>query len=254
MLNIRALFCLGLLWCSALSAAEIDYSKIDYSQYARPERLRLAKCFGDMLEVVERHRLRTELLYFLEAGCSAEMRAVENALSKNPPPGLEGLDGRILAPSFIGPMEQRAEERYASKKVSFCSGETCVLERYRECAAVEAQSTLRKRLKPADFEASARKQCGSKEAIARAALVSDFTAAQQLQQSIELSSKTRELIERVIAQLRQQAVADYAEALTKIDPARKSCKIPVQMCGNSECFSLDDVSPAQREYECAVQR
>lgn len=251
---LLALF--GACCIAASHAGEIDFSKTDYSQYARPERMRLARCFSDILAVVERHGLRNELWDFLAAGCVAEQRSVEAALASRRPPGFDELPsdtaGQILGSPYISSMMRAAEEQYTSKSVAFCKGDSCVLEDYRKCLAVKSAAEISRQSSPLTFEKSAKSDCGRSEALARAVLTNEFLAAQRLQESPRLSSKTRELIDQVILAIGRDAVVAYAEDLVKAVPGRKSCKIPVQMCGASECISLDETTPEQREYECAI--
>ncbi|WP_156438760.1 hypothetical protein [Bradyrhizobium valentinum] len=242
---------------SSVAAKDIDYDKIDYSQFAQSERKSLAKCFLDMLAVVQRHKLRNELTDFLEAGCQAEMRAVESELGRHPPPGLDGMSeelrGRVLGPMFIGPMETAAIEIYKDQKASFCTGDACVFDAYRKCIMLQAADDIVRRLKPTEFENQLKVKCKVSEIAARATLTNDFLGVQRLQREPELSEKTRELIDGVIKEIRQASIISYAEDLVKVQPGRKSCKIPIEMCGKTECISLDDVPKSQREYECAIQ-
>ncbi|MGC2780302.1 MAG: hypothetical protein WA418_32170 [Bradyrhizobium sp.] len=252
-----ALFALfGICFVSAGFAAETDYSKVDYNQFAILERKQLAKCFTDVLAVVERHRLRNELWDFLYAGCAAEIRSVETALADHPPPGFDGLPadiaGKTIGLPYISSMARRAEEEFTRRPLTFCKGDSCVLDDYRKCLTLKSASEIERRSTPSIFEGSARKHCARSEASARAVLSNEFLAAQRLQQNPDLPPKTLELIDQILVAIRRKAVIAYAEDLVKAVPGHKSCKVPVEMCGASECISLSEISPEQREYECAV--
>ena len=209
-----------------------------------------------MLAVVERHKLRNELWEFLQAGCQSEIHGVERELARHRLPTFESspadIAGPVQAQLFIGRMLSAAEELYKKQAVSFCSGDACVIDNYRKCTMQQAVQELEKRTKPAAFEAALKSNCRSPEVAARATLTNDFLSAQRLQWSPDLSDKTRELIDAVIKEIRQGAVISYAEDLVKVQPGRKSCKIPVQMCGQDPCISLDEVPESQQEYECAI--
>jgi hypothetical protein len=96
----------------------------------------------------------------------------------------------------------------------------------------------------------AQQRCKAQESAARAKLVINFVTAQKQQLDVELSQKTRGLIEEVISDIRHKIVVSYSEDLIKVQPGRKSCK--TEMCGDSTCIQLSDMSDAELEYHCAI--
>jgi len=234
--------------------AEDDYSKLAYR-----ERTQLTKCFSDMLTVVKRHSLRKQLLYFLEAGCAAEMSnysdALFDALSFQLPKEFQdsqrmrGLVARLLAGQPIGSMERTAERLYTEQSVSFCSGDACPLDKYRKCLLLQISGEVTKRTEPLDFEKIAQTKCGTTEGAARSALIIDFLSAQRLQRDPKLSKKTHELIEEVITEIRHESVISYHEHLAAVQPGRKSCRKEVELCGT--CIN-SVITIEEPEYKCAV--
>jgi hypothetical protein len=237
-------------------AGDVDYSKIDYTKFARAERMQLTKCFLDVLEVAKRHSLRGHLTGFLEAACAKEMLSYENALVSDPPPGVEFLEKdtkkKFLAMTFIGNMESAADGLYSKddKQMPICSGDACVLDSYRTCLYLQLSEVIAKRAKPRDFENVAQQKCRAQESAARSKLIGDFVTVQKQQFDRELSQKTRGLIEEVISDIRHKIVVSYAEDLVKVQPGRKSCK--PEMCGDYPCISLDPDPEPQPEYKCAI--
>jgi hypothetical protein len=248
------LFVLFAPLASAL-AGDVDYSKIDYNKFARAERRQLAKCFNDILIVAKRHSLRENLTAFLEAGCAAEMRNYENGLAQDPPPGLEFLSKDVqkkwFSTNLIGNMEATVDGLYNDDtQMTVCSGEACVLDTYRACLYLQLSDQISKQIKPHVFENAAQQKCKSQESAARGKLIIDFITAQKQQLDGELGQKTRSLIEEVISDIRHKIVVSYSEDLIKFQPGRKSCK--TEMCGDSTCIQLSDMSDAELEYHCAI--
>lgn len=250
----------------------------DPKSFAPFERDQLMKCFYDMLTVVKRHKLRNQLISFLEAGCASEVNSYNKALRDHWPKEaresqtekyfqtktdtnsiyLKSLMFRMMCQNdcmeyptsaavlLIAAMESVAHDMYRKQSVSFCTGEACAFDAYRRCLLQAVPDELSKRTKPADFEKVVQTKCGEAESSTRVALTIDFTTAQQLQIDSELSSRSRDLINEAIREAQKEAVVTYAEDLTKIMPERKSCKTP--MCGDQRCINLEgDV-----EYNCSI--
>jgi hypothetical protein len=240
--------------CCILIATATAAQPISVPVEAQGAEQRLTKCFADMLAVIKRHKLRSRLWYFLEAGCTAESATYEAALrpylqrewQRETGKDLDNATASTLALPFLAAMERRAGELYRKEAVIFCSGDACALDDYRKCLVRQILEATVKRAHPRVFEESARHSCQREESNARAIVYNDFVNAQRLQWSVELSARTEELIDLSINELRHEVVVTYAEALTKVQPGRKSCR--TQMCGDIRCISLVDES----EYKCAI--
>ena len=152
-------------------------------------------------------------------------------------------------------MEETADRLYSEddKQMPICSGEACVLDAYRSCLYLQISDVIiSKRAKPREFENVAQQKCKAQEGAARAKLIVDFVTVQKKQLDQELSQTTRDLIEQVIGDIRHKIVFDYSEDLIKVQPGRKSCK--TEMCGDSTCIFLDNMTDAEREYDCAISQ
>lgn len=224
--------------------------EIDYTKLARKELVQLDKCFSDMLTVVRRHSLRTQLAYFLEAGCAAEMRGYAIAVT----PHVVALQGlglseetkqQFVAMSAVVPLVEVAQRLYNDQPLSFC-GDACPINAYRKCLLLQVSDQLSRHTKPSNFERISQGKCGAQENKARAVLTIEFTEAQKRQANADLSEKTRELINAAITEVLHDVVVSYAEDLRKVDPGRKSCKTP--MCGANKCIVLED----EAEYKCSI--
>jgi hypothetical protein len=148
---MRALATIVLGLCMPLASAvagDVDYSKIEYGNFAQAERKQLGKCFTAILAVAKRHSLREHLTGFLEAGCESEMRNYQNGLGREPPPGLEtlskDLQKQFFAAQLIGNMEQAVNDLYREddKQMPLCSGEACVLDAYRSCLYLQISEVI----------------------------------------------------------------------------------------------------------------
>jgi hypothetical protein len=275
---MRILFLITLSLLVATTDGRAD--NIDFSNLARSERQQLAKCFSDFLQVLQRHKIREGLLEFLESGCKGEIVDFRDAVKKHwpaevPDPKAETFMAseirktdvsqyvrammiRIMCGSdcmkypssaaimMIYSLEERAIQLYKDQGVSFCSGDECLMDIFRKCMILQISDVLPKRPKPRDFEKVAQANCKDKENAARGVLTIDLGNAQRLQQEVQLSERTRALIDGVFIGIRHAAVVSYAEDLTKVVPGRKSCKTP--MCGDRTCISLED----EPEYNCAI--
>ena len=242
------IFACSLFANSAKAGEELTDEKV--SALARPERSQLAKFFLDMLAIIERHRLREKLIYFLEAGCALEMSNYHHALAQQLPSEWreQEVRGHLLSTQLIGSMEENAERFYREQPVSFCSGDACVLDAYRKCLLLQIPDEVTKRTEPRQFEQSAQQKCKGSESSALSVLTIDFTNAQKLQLDPGLSEKTRDLIDQVITDVRHTIVISYAEELRKVEPGRLSCG--PQLCGDRPCISLDP--EPEPEYKCAI--
>jgi hypothetical protein len=147
---------------------------------------------------------------------------------------------------IIASMEEAAIGLYRDQPVSFCSGDACALDSYRKCLLLQISDQISKRTQPREFEKVTQQKCRTAESAARGILTIDFVNAQKLQRDTELSERTRELIDYVLKNIRKEVVVSYAEDLTKVDPSRKSCKMP--LCGDRPCISLI----TDPEYKCAI--
>jgi hypothetical protein len=261
-MDMRALY-LGLLFFLVVStgsfAGDEDYSKlddIDYSKFARAERTQVAKCFSDLLTVVQGHGLREELRGFLEAGCKAEMQHYKDALglALQSEPEVQRynfsefmmsyLTGQI-ASDFISSMVSKAVELYREQPLSFCNGASCPLEQYHKCLLLRATEEVTNRTEPRDFENIAREKCKATESEARVALTIDFANVQKHQKDPELSGKTRDLINEVITDIRHETVISYAEDLARVETGRRSCKLEKSVIAT-------DRFRGEGEYRCAI--
>jgi hypothetical protein len=247
---------MAICFCFLIGALSSAYGQsVDYSQYARPERKQLAKCFMDIESVVKRHGLRKHLLEFLEAGCRSEMNSYKQALKpfvlKDPTMG-DMAKSAIMMESFVtmftADMEETAERLYKQGPVPFCSDGTCPVEAYRKCLLLKMSDAVSKRIEPIDFEKKAQRECIVSETEARSVLIIDFGNAQKLQADPHSNPKTRDLIEEAITDTRHETVVAYADQLASIVPGRKSCR--PQLCGDTPCISLDDDNDP--EYTCAI--
>jgi hypothetical protein len=253
----RALSLVAFACSFAVGMTDALVEEVDYSRFARAERLQLTKCFSDMLMVVKRHSLRKHLDSFLEAGCSAEMHNYEDALR----PQLQNVSDvqqisesnrpyviKFITTHLIGSMEEAAQRHYREQPVSFCADDACPLDAYRKCLLRQVSDQVSRRTEPREFERVAQQTCNSAQQAARIVLTIDFTNAQKLQRDPELSGKTRDLINDVITDIRHESVISYAEDLTKVQPGRKSCR--PQLCGDRPCIRID--SEPEPEYKCAI--
>jgi len=254
------IFTCFILTTSAFSQ-ETDYA--DITKFATREKAQLAKCFSDMLTVAQRHNLRKQLAALLEAGCAAEKHNYIAALLPHARKVFKAFQDwpndllqHLVEVDAIGPMEQKADDLFKNRPVSFCSGNACALDTYRKCLLGQISDGITKRTKPRQFEQTVQLKCRAPENAARAALIIDFSNAQKLQISAELSHKTRELINEIIAEIRQEIVVSYCEDLVKVQPGLQSCKpiceegsLCVPFCGKDKpCLS-----PEEEEYQCAIR-
>jgi hypothetical protein len=241
-----------------------NYAKL--TKAADREKAQLAKCFSDMLTVAQRHNLRKQLIALLEAACAAEMHYYTVALLPHARKAFQSLQDlpndqfyKLIEADAIGPMEQRADEVFKSRPVSFCSGNACALEAYRKCLFGQIADGLTKRVKPRDFEKAAQLRCRVSEGVARSVLIIEFSNAQKLQISTELSHKTRDLINEIITELRQEVIVAYREDLVKVQPGLRSCKptCEVDWSKHSYCIPVCEtdkpcLSQEEQEYQCAI--
>src|SRR5262249_33282206 len=153
-----------------------------------------------ILAIVSRHSLRNHLFSFLEAGCLAEIQdykaamrsywpkqtqeaSMEQSLTQlatkdDFPYVVRAIMMKILCQAdcmkyatsgtlmLIASMEEAAHNMYRAQPVSFCSGQACVLDAYRQCLLVQALDELSKRTKPREFEKRAQENCKKIDAMA----------------------------------------------------------------------------------------
>lgn len=279
--KMRALFSAVAVFFVITTAAQAQ--DVDYARIAQKERGQLAKCFSDVLTVMSRHNITDQALRFLEAGCAGEIGNYRVALrSKWPAVSHKADIEKWFAQQFaeykdkgfshfeqslffriacqeacmetptsgitmiIAAIQEAALQAYKERPISFCTGDSCVLDAYRRCFIAERSNELAKRSKPRVFERVARQKCSSVEGTALLALNIDFDNVQRRQLGA-LTDKTREMIEGILVGIRKEAVVSYSEDLTRVEPGRKSCRTP--MCGENRCISLEE----DTEYKCAIR-
>jgi hypothetical protein len=131
--------------------------------------------------------------------------------------------------------------------VTFCDDKSCPLQTFGRCLQLSVQRELPSQIEPREFESVTAKECETEKQIARAALIVDFSKAQNLQLRSTLSDQTVDLIDSEFTYMQHNAVILYERELAKLQPGRNPCK--PEMCGSSPCIRFDD----EPEYNCAIR-